>query len=167
MVLVVGAEAITHIPSMKSLEVKLKVPITKINSTFKQINTFATQHAHSILVHKWRLENQKYVADPQDPPQSINQRRKRIKRRTLETHTYVVKPTLRLANQQPIIDLLGPSLNNAKKRFCSGTNHYFSSSNKCLGTSHWLKLRFLHSNTMFLYNHIHSNKLHMNWTWIG
>ena len=38
----------------------------KIKSTFQQINIIATQHAHSILVHKHRLENQQPIIDLQD-----------------------------------------------------------------------------------------------------
>ena len=49
MVLVACARAITHIPSMKSLDIKL---FTKIKNTYKRFNTIATQYAHSILVHK-------------------------------------------------------------------------------------------------------------------
>jgi hypothetical protein len=65
MVLVAGARATTHIPSMKSLEIKL--PIMKIKSTFKQINIIATQYAHSILVHKRRLEIRQLVTNLQNP----------------------------------------------------------------------------------------------------
>ena len=56
-VLVTGARVTTHIPSMKIQETTLKLPITKIKDTFKQFNIIATQYAHSILVHKRRLEN--------------------------------------------------------------------------------------------------------------
>ena len=38
MVLAASARATTHIPSMKELETKLKLPTTKIKTTFKQIN---------------------------------------------------------------------------------------------------------------------------------
>jgi hypothetical protein len=67
-VLVAGARGTTHIPSMKTLESTLKLPITKIKNTFKQINIIATQYAHSILVHKRRLENRQTINDLQDPP---------------------------------------------------------------------------------------------------
>ncbi len=53
---------------MKKLEATLKLPITKIKDTFKQINIIATQYAHSILVHKRRLENQQTVNDLQNLP---------------------------------------------------------------------------------------------------
>ena len=33
---------------------------------FLQINIIVTQYAHSILVHKWRLENQQIINDLQD-----------------------------------------------------------------------------------------------------
>ena len=36
---------------------KTKLPIVKLKSTLKQINTIATQYAHSRLIHKQRLEN--------------------------------------------------------------------------------------------------------------
>jgi type IV secretory pathway ATPase VirB11/archaellum biosynthesis ATPase len=52
MVLVAGARATTHIPTMKELEKKLKLPNMKIKNTFKQINIIAIQYAHSISVHK-------------------------------------------------------------------------------------------------------------------
>ena len=48
-VLAARARATTHIPSIKSLESMLKLPIMKIMSIFKQINIIATQYAHSIL----------------------------------------------------------------------------------------------------------------------
>ena len=66
MVLVAGAKATTHIPSMKNLETTLKLPLIKIKNTFQQINIIATQYAHLILVHKRRLENQQSVIDLQD-----------------------------------------------------------------------------------------------------
>ena len=66
MVLVAGARGTTHILSMKKLETTLTLPITKIKNTFKQINVIATQSAHSILVHKRRLENRQTINDLQD-----------------------------------------------------------------------------------------------------
>ena len=38
----------------------------KIKSTFKQINIIATQYAHSILVHKCRIENRQPITNLQD-----------------------------------------------------------------------------------------------------
>jgi hypothetical protein len=67
-VLVARARGTTHIPSMKKLETSLKLPISKIKDTFKQINIIATQYAHSILVHKRRLENRKPIDDLQNLP---------------------------------------------------------------------------------------------------
>ena len=67
-ILIASSRATIHIPSMKSLETKLKLPITKVKSAFKQINTIPTQYAHSILIHKRRLEPQHFVANLQDPP---------------------------------------------------------------------------------------------------
>ena len=61
-----SARVTTHIPSMKNLETMLKLPFMKIKSTSKQINIIATQYAHSILVHKRRLENQQPITDLQD-----------------------------------------------------------------------------------------------------
>jgi hypothetical protein len=63
MVLAAGARATTHIPSMKELETKLKLPTTIIRNTFKQINIIAIQYAHSILVHKRRLENRQPITN--------------------------------------------------------------------------------------------------------
>ena len=63
-VLVSGARATTHIPSMKALETQLKLPTTSIKNTFKQINIIATQYAHSILIHKRRLENKQPINYP-------------------------------------------------------------------------------------------------------
>ena len=57
MVMTVGARATTHIPSMKILEEKLKIPKEAIKQTFTEINTIAIQHAMSIILHKRRLEN--------------------------------------------------------------------------------------------------------------
>jgi hypothetical protein len=51
MVLVAGAGATTHIPSMKNLETILKLPLIKIKNTFQQIKIIATQYAYSIVVH--------------------------------------------------------------------------------------------------------------------
>ena len=62
-VLVAGARGTTHIPSMKKLETTLKYPLTKIKDTCKQLNIIATQYAHSILVHKQRLENRQTISD--------------------------------------------------------------------------------------------------------
>jgi hypothetical protein len=59
MVIAAGARATTHIPSMKALETKFKLPTTKIKNTFRQINIIAIQYAHSILIHKKRLEKKK------------------------------------------------------------------------------------------------------------
>ena len=56
-VLVSGARATTHIPSINELETKLKLPASHIRSTFKHINMNAIHYAHSILVHKRRIEN--------------------------------------------------------------------------------------------------------------
>ena len=43
MALVASVRVTTHIPLMESLETKLKLHVTKIESTFKHINTIATQ----------------------------------------------------------------------------------------------------------------------------
>jgi hypothetical protein len=59
MVLAIGARATTHIPSMKHLETKMKIPITKIKITFKQINIIVAKYVHSI--HEQRLENQQPI----------------------------------------------------------------------------------------------------------
>ena len=66
MVLAAGARAITHIPLMKELETKLKLPTSQIRNTFKQNNLIAIQYAHSILVHKRWLENRQPITYLQD-----------------------------------------------------------------------------------------------------
>ena len=63
-VIAAGARATTHIPSMKALEKQLKLPITQIKNTFKQLNIIAIQYAHSILIHKRRLENKQPINNP-------------------------------------------------------------------------------------------------------
>ena len=60
-VLASGARATTHIPSMKALETQLKLPTSQIRHTFQQINTIAIQYAHSILIHKRRIENKQSI----------------------------------------------------------------------------------------------------------
>ena len=62
MVLVACARATTHIPTMKEIETKLKLPTLKLlkKKTHKQqqqqqINIIALQYAHLILVHKGML----------------------------------------------------------------------------------------------------------------
>jgi hypothetical protein len=67
-VLAAGARDTTHIPSMKKLETTLKLPITKIKDTFKQINIIATHYAHFALVHKRRPENRQTIDDLHNPP---------------------------------------------------------------------------------------------------
>ena len=61
MVLVTSARATTHILAMKNMDAKLKLPLIRI-----KINIIATQYAHSILVHKQRLENRQFVTNLQD-----------------------------------------------------------------------------------------------------
>jgi hypothetical protein len=60
-VLASGARATTHIPSMNALATKLKLPTSHIKSTFKQLNIIAIQYAHTILIHKRRLENKQSI----------------------------------------------------------------------------------------------------------
>jgi hypothetical protein len=62
-ILVIGARATTHIPSMKELETKLKLPTMKIKNTFKQINISAIQYAHLISVHKRRLQTRQPITN--------------------------------------------------------------------------------------------------------
>ena len=47
MVFVASARATTHIPSIKSLESKLKFHVMKINSTFKQINKMSKPNSNT------------------------------------------------------------------------------------------------------------------------
>ena len=65
-VLASGARATTHIPSMNELETKLKLPTSQIRNTFKQLNIIAIQYAHSILIHKRRIENRQPITDLQN-----------------------------------------------------------------------------------------------------
>ena len=51
MAFVAGVRVTTYIPSMETLKTELKLHVTKIESTSKQINTFATQYAHFMLVY--------------------------------------------------------------------------------------------------------------------
>ena len=67
-VITAGTRAATHIPSMKLLEDKFKLPMPSIRNTFKNINTIAIQYAMSILLHKRRLENHQPLPQIQDPP---------------------------------------------------------------------------------------------------
>ena len=62
-VLASGARATTHIPSMKELKTKLKLPTSQIRSTFKIITI---QYAHSILIHKRRIENKQPIINLQN-----------------------------------------------------------------------------------------------------
>jgi hypothetical protein len=62
------ARATTHIPSMKSLENKFKIPMPTIKTTFKNINTIAIKYAMTILLHKRRIENHQPLPQTLDPP---------------------------------------------------------------------------------------------------
>ena len=65
-VLASGARATIHIPSMNELATKLKLPTSQIRSTFKQINIIAIQYAHTILIHKRRIENRQSITGLQN-----------------------------------------------------------------------------------------------------
>jgi hypothetical protein len=67
-VITAGARATAHIPSMKALESKFKIPMASIKTTFKNINTIAIQYAMSILLHKRRIENHQPLPHNPDPP---------------------------------------------------------------------------------------------------
>ena len=56
-VIIAGTRATIHIPSIKILEEKFKIPKKTIRQTFSEINIIAIQHAMSIILHKRRLEN--------------------------------------------------------------------------------------------------------------
>ena len=58
-VITASTRATTHIPSMKILAEKFKIPEKTIRQTFSEINTIAIQHAMSIILHQRRLENNK------------------------------------------------------------------------------------------------------------
>ena len=66
-VITAGARATTHIPSMKILEKKFKIPEKTIRQTFSQFNTIAIQHAMSIILHKRRLENNELLPIDRNP----------------------------------------------------------------------------------------------------
>ena len=66
-IITAGSRATTHIPSMKSLEHKLKIPMPTIKNTFKNINTIAINYAMSILLHKRRIENHQPLPQILDP----------------------------------------------------------------------------------------------------
>jgi hypothetical protein len=67
-VIIAGARATTHIPSMKALESTFKIPMPTIKNTFKNINTIAIKYAMSILLHKKRIENHQPLPPTLDPP---------------------------------------------------------------------------------------------------
>jgi hypothetical protein len=67
-IITAGARATTHIPSMKALENKFKIPMPTIKNTFKNINTIAIKYAMSILLHKRRIENHQPLPQTLDPP---------------------------------------------------------------------------------------------------
>ena len=56
-VIIAGARATTHIPSMKVLEEKFKTQKETICETYTEINTIGVQHAMSIILQKRRVEN--------------------------------------------------------------------------------------------------------------
>ena len=66
LVLASGARATTHIPSMYALETQLKLPTQQIKNTFSQLNIIAIQYAHTILIHKRRLENKQPISNLQN-----------------------------------------------------------------------------------------------------
>ena len=67
-VITVGARTTTHIPSMKILEEKFKIPEKTIRQTFSVINTIAIQYAMSIILDKRRLENNEPLPVDRNPP---------------------------------------------------------------------------------------------------
>jgi hypothetical protein len=67
-IITAGARATTHIPSMKALENKFKIPMPTIKNTFKNINIVAIKYAMSILLHKRRIENHQPLPQTLDPP---------------------------------------------------------------------------------------------------
>ena len=69
-VLVSSARATTHIPSMNALKTKLKLPKSQIRNTFQQINIITIQYAHSILIHKGRIENKQPIHNLRNHTQS-------------------------------------------------------------------------------------------------
>jgi hypothetical protein len=63
-IIIVGARATIHIPSINSLHATFKLPISTIKHTLKNINIIAIHHAMSILLHKHRIENHQPLPDP-------------------------------------------------------------------------------------------------------
>ena len=63
-----GARAISHIPSMKILETKFKIPEQRVRNTFKEINIIAIHYAMSIILHKRRIENNELIPIEINPP---------------------------------------------------------------------------------------------------
>ena len=59
-----GVRGITHIPSIKQLKTKYKFSETLIKSTLTNINTIATHHLTSIILHKKSIENNQPLPDP-------------------------------------------------------------------------------------------------------
>ena len=75
-VITAGARATTHMPSMKILEEKFKIPKETIRKTFTEINTIAIQHAMSIILHKRRLENNEPLPVDRNSTKKINYKKK-------------------------------------------------------------------------------------------
>jgi hypothetical protein len=67
-IIIAGAIATTHIPSMKSIENRFNIPMPTIKNTFKNINTIAIKYAMSILLHKRRIEDHQPLPQSLDPP---------------------------------------------------------------------------------------------------
>ena len=51
---------------MKALETQLKLHTSQIRHTFQQINIITIQYAHSILIHKRRIENKQPINNLQN-----------------------------------------------------------------------------------------------------
>ena len=68
-VIMAGARASTHIPSMKILEFS-KIPEKTIRNTFKEINTIAIYYAMSIILHKRKIENNEPLPLDTQPPKT-------------------------------------------------------------------------------------------------
>ena len=62
-VIIAGARAVTHIPSMKSIEVIFKIPKINIKHTFEEINVIAIQYAMSIILKRNVQPQEKHSAE--------------------------------------------------------------------------------------------------------
>jgi hypothetical protein len=73
MVIIAGAQATTHIPSIKKFHDTFKIPLPTIKIITQNINTLAIYHGMPILLHKRRLENNQPLPTTQIPLLNIKE----------------------------------------------------------------------------------------------